>query len=116
MTQRAHREPLFVFVFVGDVDEEGHNGGMPLHQLYHEVEAQMHTLTDQALMPRSTAADQPIQRLHHHFTLCFITLRHAAICSAWCQRQDTKRYSGNSDCRRGSHALHSCSSADVRLP
>ena len=67
-----------MLVFVGDVDEEGHNGGVPLHQLNHEVETQMHTLTDQARMPGSTAADQAIQGFHHHFTLGLVALHQAA--------------------------------------
>ena len=59
--QAPHRKALFVFVLVGNVNEEGHNGGVPLHQLHHEVEAQMHTLTNQAFMPGGTAADQSVQ-------------------------------------------------------
>ena len=70
----SHRESLFVLAFIGDVDEEGYNGGVPLHQLHHKVEAQMHTLTDKALMPGCAAADQAVQRLHHHLTLGLVTL------------------------------------------
>ena len=57
----AYRKALFVLVFIGNVNEEGYYCRMPPHQLHHEVEAQMHTLTDQALMPRRTAADQSVQ-------------------------------------------------------
>ncbi len=70
----AYCKALFVLVFIGNVNQEGYYGRVPLHQLHHEVEAQMHTLTDQALMPRSTAADQSVQRLHHHLTLSFVPL------------------------------------------
>ena len=70
----THRKALFVFIFIGNVDEEGHNGGMTLHELHHKVQAQMHTLTDQALVPRCTAADQPVQGFHHHLTLSLVSL------------------------------------------
>ncbi len=57
----SYRKALFVLVFIGNVNQEGYYGRVPLHQLHHEVEAQMHTLTDQALMPCCTAADQSVQ-------------------------------------------------------
>ncbi|KAA6417638.1 MAG: hypothetical protein FRX49_12430 [Trebouxia sp. A1-2] len=73
--QLENTKKTFPTAFLHDTgflrDQEGYYGRVPLHQLHHEVEAQMHTLTDQALMPRSTAADQSVQRLHHHLTLSF---------------------------------------------
>lgn len=57
----AYCKALFVLVFVGNINEKGYYGRVALHQLHHKVEAQMHTLTDQALVPSSTAADQPVQ-------------------------------------------------------
>ena len=72
-----------MLVFIGYVDEEGHNRGVPLHQLHHKVEAQMHTLTDQAFMPGRTAADQAIQRLHHHLALGLVTLHQTEWSIPW---------------------------------
>ena len=78
-----------MLIFIGDIDEEWYNVGVPMHQLQQKVEARRHTLTDQALMPRCAAADQPVQGFHNHLTLCFVTLRQdkqTSASDARCQR------------------------------
>ena len=75
----SYRKALLVLVFVGDVDEEGDHGGVALHELHHKVEAQMHALTDQALMPSCTVPDEALQGVNHHLTLCLVALHNQAL-------------------------------------
>jgi len=107
----AYCKALFVLVFVGNINEKGYYGRVALHQLHHKVEAQMHTLTDQALVPSSTAADQPVQWLHHHLTLSFVTLQMSKMprgCKITTQASDAHPH------RSG--LPYSCWSACLKIP
>lgn len=72
-----YSKALFVLVLIGDVDQERNHSWVALHELHHKVEAQMHPLTDQALMPGCTVAYQPFQGIDYHLTLSLVTLQQA---------------------------------------
>ena len=71
----AHREALAVLGLVGDVDEEGHDGGVAPHQAHDRVQRQVRALHDHALAPALACAYEPVQALQHHLALRLVALR-----------------------------------------
>ena len=72
---RAHRKALAVLGLVGDVDEEGDDGGVAPHQAHDRVQRQVHALDDHALAPGLARAYEPVQALQHHPALRLVGLR-----------------------------------------
>ena len=68
----SHSESLLVLLLVTDEDDKGQDRLVPLHQLNHEIHAQVYPFDNQRLMPLFCVLYQMAQVVQHHLTLSLV--------------------------------------------
>ena len=68
----ANRKALAVFGLVGDVDQEGQHAGVAVHDAHDGIDAEVHPLQNQGLIPRLTPGHQPLHPLYHRLALSLV--------------------------------------------
>ena len=73
-TAGPHRKPLTVLGLVGDMDKEGDDGAMPLHEAHDKVQRQVRALHNQAFCAGLACRYQLLQRPANKLALRLVPL------------------------------------------